>query len=121
VRYVSPMHLLAAWVTLAFGLWIISALLPGFSVKGFQGALIGGAVFGILHFFIGWLLFVLIGVGTLFIGFVFAFITRWIVTAIVLKITDAFSDNIQIDSFGTALLASALLSVLSSVRDFLIH
>src|SRR5882672_6377487 len=114
------MHLLAAWVTLAFGLWIISALVPGFRVKGFQGALIGGAVFGVLHFFIGWLLFVMIGVGTLFIGFVFAFITRWIVTAIVLKITDAFSDNIEIDTFGTALIASALLSVLSSVRDFLI-
>ena len=115
------MHLLAAWVTLAFGLWIISALLPGFRVKGFQGALIGGAVFGVLHFFIGWLLFVLIGIGTLFLGFIFAFITRWIVTAIVLKITDSFSDNIQIDSFRTALIASALLSVLSAVRDFLVR
>lgn len=115
------MHLLASWVTLAFGLWIISALVPGFSVKGFQGALIGGAVFAVLHFFLGWVLFVLIGVGTLFLGFIFAFITRWIVTAIVLKITDTFSDNIQIDTFGTALIVSALLSVLSSVRDFLLH
>ena len=115
------MHLLASWVTLAFGLWIVSALVPGFRVKGFQGALIGGAVFGVLHFFIGWLLFVMIGVGTLFLGFLFAFITRWIVTAIVLKMADALSDNLEIDSFRTALIASALLSILSAIRDVLVH
>ena len=115
------MHLLAAWVTLAFGLWIISALVPGFRVKGFQGALIGGAVFAVLHFFLGTILFAMIGVGTLFLGFLFAFITRWIVTAIILKLADAFSDNIEIDSFGTALIASALLSVLSAIRDVLLR
>jgi putative membrane protein len=113
------MHLLASWVMLAFGLWIISALVPGFSVKGFQGALIGGAVFAVLHFFLGWVLFVMIGIGTLFLGFIFAFITRWIVTAIVLKIAGAISQNIEVDSFRTALIASALLSVLSAIRDVL--
>jgi hypothetical protein len=45
----------------------------------------------------------------------------WIVTAIVLKMADAVSDNIDIDTFGTALIASALLSVLSAVRDVLLH
>jgi putative membrane protein len=114
------MHLLTAWVTLAFGLWIISALVPGFRVKGFLGALIGGAVFAILHFFVGWLLFVIIGVGTLFLGFIFAFITRWIVTAIVLKMASAVSDNIDIDTFKTALIGSALLSVLSAIRDVIL-
>lgn len=115
------MHLLASWVTLAFGLWIISALVPGFRVKGFQGALIGGAVFGVLHFFIGWLLFGVLVVSTLGLGYVLAFVTRWIVTAIVLKMADAVSDNIEIDTFRTALVASALLSVLSFVRDYLLH
>lgn len=115
------MHLLAAWVTLAFGLWIISALVPGFRVNGFKGALIGGAVFAVIHFFVGWFLFVMIGLGTLFLGFIFAFITRWIVTAIVLKMAGAVSDNIDVDTFRTALIASGLLSVLSAIRDVLLH
>lgn len=114
-------HLLISWLVLAFGLWITSALVPGFRVDGFKGALIVGAVFGVLHFFIGWLLFVAIGVGTLFLGFIFAFITRWIVSAIVLQITDALTDSLSIDNFRTALLGAAVLALLSAGQNFLFH
>jgi uncharacterized membrane protein YvlD (DUF360 family) len=115
------MHVLVSWLFLAAGLWIIAQILPGFRIRGFQGALWVGAVFGILHFTIGWLVFVVIGVSTLFLGFIFAFITWWIVSAILLKVTDALSDNIEIDSFRTALIASLLLSALSSLRVFVLH
>jgi len=115
------MHLLFSWLFLAAGLWIIAQILPGFRVNGFKGAMIVGAIFGVLHFLIGWILFVAIGVGTLFLGFLFAFVTWWIVSAIVLEITDAVSDELSIDSFKTALIASALLSVVSALRTFLLH
>jgi putative membrane protein len=111
------MHLLLSWLTLALGFWITSMLVPGFKVRDFPSALVVSAVFGVLHFAIGWFLFGVIGVATLFIGFIFAFVTRWIVTAIVLKITDALTESLEIASFKTALVGSAVLSVLTFVRE----
>jgi putative membrane protein len=113
------MQLIVTWVVLSLGLWLISALVPGFHLKGFGDALVVGAVFGILNWALGWLLFTIIGVGTLFIGFVFDFITRWVVTAIVLKLTDSVTDRLSIDSFKTALVAAAILSFLGSAGRFL--
>jgi uncharacterized membrane protein YvlD (DUF360 family) len=115
------MSLLISWFFLAAGLWLVAQVLPGFQVNGFKGAIVVGAILGVLHFFIGWLLFVAIGLGTLFLGFVFAFVTRWFVTAILLKLTDALSDNLTIDRFSTALIASGLLSVLSALQNFVLR
>lgn len=115
------MHLLLSWLTLSLGLYITAMLVPGFVLKnGLRGALLVGAVFGTLHFAIGWLLFVLIGLGTLFVGFIFAFITRWIVTAIVLMLTDKLSSTLAIDRFRTALVGSAVLSILTAVMEIVL-
>ena len=115
------MHLLISWLGLALGLWVTALLVPGFRLNGFRGALVVAAVFGVLHWAIGWLLFVVIGFSTLFIGFVFAFVTWWIVSAIVLKLTDALTDSLSIDRFSTALVASAVLSLVSLVGQFLVR
>jgi len=115
------MHLLISWLVLSFGLWITSALVPGFRVDGIKGALIVGAVFGVLHFFLGWLLFTVIGIGTLFVGFIFSFITKWIVSAIVLQITNKLTDSLSIDSFRIALAGAAVLAFLSAGQNMLFH
>jgi uncharacterized membrane protein YvlD (DUF360 family) len=115
------MHLLISWLVLSFGLWITSALVPGFRISGFTGALVVGAVFGVLHFFIGWLLFTVIGIGTLFIGFVFSFITKWIVSAIVLQITNSVTNSLEIDNFRIALAGAAVLAFLSAGQNMLFH
>ena len=115
------MHLLISWLVLSFGLWLTSALVPGFRIDGIKGALVVGAVFGVLHFFLGWLLFTVIGIGTLFVGFLFAFITKWIVSAIVLQITNAVTDSLTIDNFRIALAAAAVLAFLSAGQTMLFH
>jgi len=115
------MDLLISWLVLSFGLWITSALVPGFRVDGFKGALVVGAVFGVLHFFLGWLLFTVIGIGTLFVGFIFSFITKWIVSAIVLQITNKLTDSLSIDNFRIALAGAAVLAFLSAGQNMLFH
>jgi putative membrane protein len=115
------MHLLISWLVLSFGLWITAAIVPGFRIDGFKGALVVGAVFGVVHFLIGWLLFTVIGIGTLFIGFIFAFITKWIVSAIVLQITNALTDSLTIDNFRIALAGAAVLAFLSAGQNMLFH
>jgi putative membrane protein len=121
IGYHGPMHLLVSWIGLSLGLWLTAALVPGFEIKGVKGALVVGAVFGVLHWAIGWFIFTLIGIGTLFLGFVFAFLTRWIVTAIILKMADALTESLAIDSFRTALVGSAVLSVLSAIGNVVLR
>jgi putative membrane protein len=69
---------------------------------------------------VGWLLFVIIGIGTLGLGFLLAFVTRWVVNAILLKVTDALTDRLTIRGFGPALLAALVMSVLGTFGEYLV-
>ncbi|MDX1567813.1 MAG: phage holin family protein, partial [Longimicrobiales bacterium] len=72
-------------------------------------------------FFLGWIFFVVFAIGTLGIALLLAFLTRWIIDAILLKITDAVSDALKIDSFGWALGAALMMSVLGTLGEWLIR
>ena len=115
------MPLIISWLSLSLALYVTSLLVPGFRIEGPKGALVVGALFGVLNWGIGWLLFGIIGISTLFIGFVFAFVTWWVVNAILLKMTDALSNSLSIDRFSTALVASAVLSLVSAVERWLLR
>lgn len=115
------MHTLFSWLLLSVSVWITALILPGFRVRGFGGALVVAAIFGLLNWALGWLLFVMIGVGTLGIGFFLAFITRWIVDAILLKVTDWTTDRLEIRSFGWALAAALIMSLLGTASDYIMH
>ena len=114
------MGLLISWALLTIVVFITAAVVPGFRIRGFTGAVLVAALFGILNFFLGWLLFVAIGLGTLGLGFVLAFLTRWLVDAIVLKIVDALSKSLEIESFGRAFLAALVMSGLGTLLEFLL-
>jgi putative membrane protein len=111
------MHLIITWLVLSLAVWVTSLVVPGFKVRGFGGALAVAAIFGVLNWLIGWLLFVVIGLGTLGLGFLLAFLTRWIVNAILLEITDALSDKLEIRSFGWALIAALVMSLVGTVGE----
>ncbi len=90
-------------------------------MKGFGGAVRVAAVFGILNWAIGWLIFGVIGVATLFIGFILTFITRALVNAILLKITDALTESLEIKGFGRAILGGLLMSGIGTAAEALLH
>ncbi len=114
--------ILVSWLVITVGVWVASLLLSGFRVRGGAASFfVVAAVIGILDVFVGWLIFVVIGVATLGIGFVLAFVTRWIVNAVVLKIADALSSRLQIQTFGTALLAALVISGVGVAADWLTH
>ena len=115
------MGLLLSWLVLSVAVWVTAAILPGFEVRGFWGAVKVAALFGLLNWLIGWLIFVLIGIGTLGIGFLLAFITRWIVSAILLKVTDALSSSLTIASFGRALIAALLMSGIGTLAEWVVY
>jgi putative membrane protein len=115
------MSLLLSWVILSLAVWVTAVVLPGFHVKSVGSAFLVAAILGILNALIGWFFFVIIGVATLGIGFLLTFVTRWIVTAILLKVTDAITDRLTIDGFGWALLGALMISVLGTVGDALVR
>jgi uncharacterized membrane protein YvlD (DUF360 family) len=98
-------------------------VINGFSIDGFGGAILVAAVFGVLHFVIGWFLKGVIAVGTLGIPYFLGlgFLVRWFVSAIVLKITDALMKSLTVRGFAPAFWAAGLLALLSLVKDALFH
>jgi putative membrane protein len=110
-------HLLLTWFLLTIAVWLTAAILPGFKVTGFWGAVKAAAVFGTLNWLLGWFFFVVLSIVTLGIGYLLAFITHWIVMAIILKLSDKLSKSIQIDTFGTALLGALIMTVIDTVVE----
>lgn len=114
------MNLLLTWLVMSVAVWLTAEVLPGFHVKSFKSAIVVAAMFGLLNFLLGWLLFAVFAIATLGIGLLLAFITRWIVNAIVLKLTDSLTDHLTIDSFGWALAGALLISVIGTAAEWLI-
>jgi len=110
-------HLLITWLLLALAVWLTAYILPGFKVTGFWGAVKAAAVFGLLNFLLGKFFFVVLGIATLGIGFILAFITHWVVMAIILKLADKLSSSIQIDSFGTALAGALIMTGIDRIIE----
>ena len=114
------MNLIISWLILSLAVWVTAAVLPGFHVKDFKSAIIVAAIFGLLNFFLGWLLFVVFTVATLGLAWLLAFITRWIINALLLMLTDRLTDRLKIASFGWALGGALLISVVAALVQFIL-
>jgi putative membrane protein len=115
------MSLILSWLVLSLAVWFTAVVLPGFHVKSFGSAIVVAALFGVLHFLLGQIFFVLFSIATLGIAWLLAFITRWIITAIILKITDALTDRLTIDSFAWALGGALMMAALGTVAEWLVN
>lgn len=115
------MELILSWLILSVAVWITDALLPGFHIKGPKSALLVAAIFGLLNFFLGWLLFAVFTIFTLGIAWLLAFITRWIINAILLVLTDKLTDHLKIDSFAWALGGALVMSAVGTAGEWLVR
>lgn len=115
------MRLIISWLILSLAVWVTSRVLRGFRIKDGESAFIVAAIFGLLNYLVGWLLFVVLTVVTLGIAWLLAFITQWIINALLLIVTDKLTDRLKIDSFGWALGAGFLISVIATLTRFLLR
>lgn len=116
------MALLISWLTVAVGLWIADKLLSGFDIAGdWKSYALVAALLGVLQFLLGWLIYVVLGVATLGLGFLFSFVTRLVASAIVLLIVDKLSRRMTVRGFVPALLAAIIISLTSSLVDFVLR
>lgn len=114
------MSILISWLILSVAVWITAAVLPGIRVKDFGSAILVAALIGILNFFLGWLLFAVFTIATLGIAWLLAFITRWIINAIILKVADAMTDRLTVDGFGWALAGALMMSAIGTLGEWLL-
>jgi putative membrane protein len=115
------MSIILSWLILSFAVWVTDAVLPGFHVKSAKSALLVAAIFGVLNFLLGWLFFAVFTVLTLGLAWLLAFITRWIINAILLVITDKLTDHLKIDSFGWALAGAFVMSLVGTFGEWVVR
>ncbi|MDP1570643.1 MAG: phage holin family protein [Vicinamibacterales bacterium] len=113
------MSIVISWLILSLAVWITAVVLPGFHLKNVKSALLVAAIFGVLNFFLGWLFFAVFTVATLGLAWVFAFLTRVLINAILLKLTDAVTDHLKIDGFGWAVAGALMMSAIGTIAQWL--
>jgi putative membrane protein len=115
------LSILLSWLVLSLSVLVVAAILPGMTIARPLDAVIVAAMLGVVNFLIGWLLFFIIGIATLGLGFLLAFLTRWLVNAIVLQLVATMTTRLTVRSFGTALLAALLMSLFGSLAETVIR
>ncbi len=66
---------------------------------------------------LGQAIYLAIGIGTLGIGFLLAFVSRLVATALVLQVVGALTSRLEVKDFETAFLAAMVMSVTASVAE----
>jgi putative membrane protein len=109
--------LLAHWVLSALSLLLVAHFIPGFRVRGFGTALIAALVIGFVNGTLGLLLkFMTIPLSIVTLG-----LFLLVINALMLELSAWFVSGFEVRGFGTAFLASLLLSALSVVVRELLH
>jgi putative membrane protein len=109
------------WLVLAVAFLITAKIVPGIRLSGLWDAIVVAAIFGVLNFLLGTVLFYFIGILTLGLAFLVSILLHWFVNAILLKFTDALTSRLEIRSFGTALVAALVISVLGKVGTYVVE
>lgn len=115
------MSILVTWAVLTLSMFIATQMLSRMKIEG--GVFSHFAVsagFGLLMLFTGWLFYALLGFLSGGVLFAFSFFGKLLAGAIVLKLTDAFSDKLKVEGFGTAILASLIITVSGTVCEWIL-
>jgi len=107
--------LLVGWLTATLGLWVAARVLDDVRLASFGDAVWAGALLGVLQWALTGPIFVLLGIGTLGIGFLLWFITRWIAAALVIMLTSRLSSRFDVRGFFPALITAFIVALTGSV------
>ena len=110
------MRMLIHWVLTAVAIWIVSKVVPGFSVSGPGAALIAAVVIGFVNATLG--LFLKIVTFPLTVVTLGLF---WlIINAVMIKLTSAIVPGFHVETFGAAFWGAIVLSLVNMALKWLI-
>ena len=108
---------LLTWLTLAVAIGLTAWLLPGVDIKGgFGSLLLISAAFGLINAILGTIMKLLTMPITIMTLGLFALV----VNALMLLITAWWLDRLEVDGFLTALFATVLISLFSTVLQLVL-
>ncbi|MEI6649755.1 MAG: phage holin family protein [Actinomycetes bacterium] len=112
------MKLILRWVALALAVWVATALVPGITVHGGAGKFLWVALlFGLINSFFGSILKVLTFPAVLLTFGLFSFV----INAAMLMLTARWSSSLDIKNFWSALLASLVITAVSSALNSIVR
>jgi uncharacterized membrane protein YvlD (DUF360 family) len=114
------LSILTSWAGATLGLWIAANVLRGVRLSSFADAIWAGALLGVLQWALSTPIFVMLGIGTLGLGFLFWFLTRWVAAALVVLIASGLSSRLEVRGFFNALVTSFLVAATCSVVRWLL-
>ena len=109
--------LIVRWVLNALALYIVAKIVPGIHLLDFGSALIAVIVIALVNALIKPFLFLL----TLPVTIVTFGLFALVLNALMLMLASALTPGFKIDGFGTALLGSILLSIVTTIFHSLIQ
>ncbi len=109
------MRLLLHWILSAVAVWIVAHIVPGISVSGPVAALIAAFAIGLINATLGLLLKIVTFPLTLLTLGLFWFV----INALMLELAAALVPGFQVRGFVAALIGAVMLSLVSSVLQWL--
>ncbi len=100
---------LMLWVATAFGLWLVTHIVPGVRARSGRGLWLAALVLGLINAFIRPVLFWL----TLPLTFLTFGAFALVINALMIKLVSWFVRDFEVDGFGAALLAAVVLALLN--------
>jgi putative membrane protein len=104
--------LLVRWAVLAFSMWVATLIVPGITVNGGVGTYLWVALlFGLINSVFGSIIKVL----TFPVSIVTFGLFLFVVNAAMLSLTARWSEKLEVTGFWSALLASLIISVITTL------
>src|SRR5437660_7149771 len=111
------MRMLVHWLLSALALWIVSRLVPGFSVSGPMAALIAALVIGFINATLGFFLKIITFPLTIVTFGLFWFV----VNAAMLELASAIVPGFYVRNFWAAFWGAIALSLVNMLLRWLVH
>jgi putative membrane protein len=105
------LNFLVVWLVTALGLWLVTRIVPGVRVRTTRGLWLAALVLGLVNVFIRPLLWVLTLPLTVLSFGLFALV----VNALMIQLTAWLVSDLEVDGFGSALLAALIMVLLALV------
>src|SRR3989344_434884 len=104
------------WFASALTLILVSQLVPGFQLENFTTALFAALIFGLINAILKPILLLL----TLPINLLTLGLFSFVINALLLLLAARLTPGFMVDGFGTALIASILITVISTLLHSLL-
>ncbi len=111
------MSLIGKFISFSIAVYIVAFFLPGITLKKAETGVFVALVYGIVHFFLFWILNII----TLPFKFLSLGLFVFVINGFLLWLTDKLVDDFEIKDIKTTMIASLLISFITTVLGVIVY